>query len=87
MAHYLGFNDTFDFLKNYLGDLIEDWYKMTGSLDEFPFTILDCASEREFYLLSFSFVVPLLAQEDDLENLTRVASVMGISTKEIVEVS
>lgn len=86
VAGYLGFSNTFEFLKNYLGFLLEDWYKMTGSLDEFPFSILDCTSEREFCLLVLHFIVPLLAQEENVESLTRIASIIGISSKELVEV-
>lgn len=86
VAGYLGFTNTFEFLKNYLGCLLERWYKMTESLDEFPFSIIDCATEREFYLLGLNYIVPLLVQEEDLGSLTSVASVLGVNTKELLEV-
>lgn len=82
----MGFTNALEFLKNYLSYLIEDWYNVTGSLDEFPFCIFYCTSEREFYGFALNYIVPLLIQEENLENLTSVASTLGVNTKEVVEV-
>lgn len=59
---------------------------MTGSLDEFPFSILDCTTEREFYTLVSPLIVPLVLQETELLHLNRIATILGASVKEIVEV-
>lgn len=87
VAGYLELGDSCQFLKNYLPCLIENWYKMTESLEEFPISLLNCTSEREFYDTTLPLFAPLFAQEADLRNLGRVAAILNTSTKEIVEVS
>lgn len=59
---------------------------MTGSLDEFPFSIFGCSSEREFYNTVLPFVIPLCLQEVELANLNKIASILGANPKELLQV-
>lgn len=87
MARYLKFNDTLEFLKNYMGSLLEEWYRMVKSLDEFPYSIFDCASKKEFYTICMHFIVPLLAQEENFQGLIKIASCVDMNVKDIVAVN
>lgn len=85
VSKYLEFPDASDFIDQHLSCVVEGWYKISGSFDEFPSSLLGFVSETELYSNILPLIVPLLVEEEGLKNLRRISAILGRSIEDVIE--
>ncbi|XP_044260658.1 serine-protein kinase ATM isoform X2 [Tribolium madens] len=82
VAHKLGFNSGLNFLERYLVGLVNSWKNF--DMNRFPYGLYNCDSKIEFYTKYWTFLAPLIIEED-INDLNQVALNLGKTPQKLIE--
>lgn len=74
-------------LKQHITFLIGKWFSSGYKLEMFPYGLLSCSTEKQFYLEHIDDIVPFLMEEGNLDLLSSICGDIGKNVAEVVEVN
>ncbi|XP_068082647.1 serine-protein kinase ATM [Anabrus simplex] len=83
----LNLQSTEKFMGTNLNYLLTRWFQKNHKLQEFPWLLLNCKSEVDFYYHYKEEIVPILLQRDDDETLLLVCQRLGCQVNTVLEPS
>lgn len=85
VAKHLNIPDAFTLIETNLEYLISCWYSKNYAFTDFPYILLGCTSEMEFYAKYTMVMIPVLIA-NNVDLLTDICNYHGESREKIVEV-
>lgn len=87
VAEHMSIENTSDLVNPTLPFVFWNWHKKFNSISAFPWILIECTSEEEFYTRHLPDLVAVLIQRRDTAGLENVAAVLSQSVSAIVEVT
>ncbi|XP_022251192.1 serine-protein kinase ATM-like [Limulus polyphemus] len=85
ISRLLGYPTTTSLLEAHVGFLVHEWLQQHYSLSQFPFSLLDCQSEKDFYKAYYWILLPLLFNNQDLTAVQTVGEKVSQNWTELLK--